>query len=427
MKINIFWFRRDLRLDDNTALNYALSDGIPVLAVYIFDTGIIEEYPADDPKISFVWETLSSLNNELDKHDSSILVLKGNPETLWRKLLDSYDINAVFINKEYEPYSISRDLKIESILREKSVKLHRFKDQVIFEEREILKSDNNPYTLFTPYKNKWLQKFSRTANREVHFSDKKKLNYFRASFPFPSIEEMGFKESSIKVKPYDLSVVKSYDKYREFPSLDKTSYLGPHLRFGTVNIRKIVDIGIRENVVFLNELIWREFFMQILFNFPKVVTGNFRSKYDNVPWRNNESDFEKWSNGQTGFPLVDAGMRQLNETGYMHNRVRMITAGFLCKQLLIDWRWGEVYFASKLLDYELSSNNGNWQWAAGTGCDAAQYFRVFNPETQRIKFDRHREYIRRWIPEIDTPDYPRQMVDHIFARNRVVEAYRSSF
>jgi len=427
MKINVFWLRHDLRLDDNTALNYALSDGIPVLSVYFFDTGIIEELPADDPKINFICESLSVINNQLHKYGSSILVLKGDPETLWRKLIESYDINSVFINKEYEPYSISRDIKVESVLREKSIPLYRFKDQVIFEEREIQKSDNNPYTLFTPYKNKWLQKFKETGNQEVHLYEKRKLNYFQSLFPFPSIEELEFKKSLIKVRPFDLSVVSSYDKYRDIPSLDKTSYLGPHLRFGTVSIRKIVDAGMRENIVFLNELIWREFFMQILFNFPNVVTGNFRSKYDNVPWRNDESDFEKWSNGQTGFPMVDAGMRQLNETGYMHNRVRMITAGFLCKHLLIDWRWGEAYFASKLLDYELSSNNGNWQWAAGTGCDAAQYFRVFNPETQRVKFDRHSEYIRRWIPEIDKPDYPEPMVDHIFARNRVVEAYRSSF
>jgi deoxyribodipyrimidine photo-lyase len=229
------------------------------------------------------------------------------------------------------------------------------------------------------------------------------------------------------VKTFDLNIIKEYHKYRDFPAIDKTSYLGPHLRFGTVSIRQIVDKAALENQVFLGELIWREFFMQILFNFPFVITGNFRSKYDNVPWRNNEPDFEKWCNGQTGYPMVDAGMRQLNETGYMHNRVRMITAGFLCKHLLIDWRWGEAYFAEKLLDYELSSNNGNWQWAAGTGCDAAPYFRVFNPNTQQIRFDRDKEFIRRWIPEIDKPDYPEPMVDHNFARNRVIEAYKSSF
>lgn len=427
MKINIFWFRRDLRLEDNTALNHAFKDGLPVLPLFIFDTVILDELPADDPRIGFIHSTLERINNELHKHGSSVLVLKGDPEKVWKKLVASYEINSVYVNKDYEPYSISRDLKIESLLRKNKISLFRFKDQVIFEEHEILKSDKDPYTLFTPYKNKWLQKFKTT---EIQINDhdlNRGKRYFNAGFSLGSPEEFGFRESQQKVKPFDLKVIKEYHKYRDFPGIDKTSYLGPHLRFGTVSIRNIVEKGVRENEVFLSELIWREFFMQILFNFPHVITANFRSKYDNVPWRNNERDFEKWCNGQTGYPMVDAGMRQLNETGYMHNRVRMITAGFLCKHLLIDWRWGEAYFAEKLLDYELSSNNGNWQWAAGTGCDAAQYFRVFNPKTQQIRFDRDKEYIKRWIPEIDKPEYPDPIVDHDFARKRVIEAYKSSF
>lgn len=425
MKINIFWFRRDLRLDDNIALNQALAEGIPVMAIFIFDTVIIDELPADDPRINFIYETLSGINNQLLKSGSSLLILKGDPETLWRNLAETYDLNAVFINKDYEPYSISRDLKVESILRQKSVSLNRFKDQVIFEEKEIVKSDNKPYTLFTPYKNRWIQKFNDKGKQKLSSSQTDEQNYFKNIFPFPTKEELGLKRSSQKVRPFDLSVISSYDKYRDIPSMDKTSYLGPHLRFGTISIRKIVDMTISENIVFLSELIWREFFMQILFNFPHVVTGNFRSKYDNVPWLNNETDFEKWSTGQTGFPIVDAGMRQLNKTGYLHNRVRMITAGFLCKHLLIDWRWGEAYFAMKLLDYELSSNNGNWQWAAGTGCDAAQYFRVFNPVTQQLKFDRNKDYVRKWVENIDNSDYPQPMIDHDFARKRVIEAYKS--
>jgi deoxyribodipyrimidine photo-lyase len=427
MKINIFWFRRDLRLDDNTALNHALAGGLPVLTVFIFDTAIIDELPADDPGISFIYSSLEKINNDLQKLGSSLLILKGDPEMGWKSLIASREINSVFINKDYEPYSISRDLKIETLLRKNKIPLLRYKDQVIFEEREILKSDQNPYTLFTPYKNKWLQRFKATGPLTHDFILSEKQNYFKGTFSLASLEELGFRKSLQKVKPYDLNVINEYNKFRDFPALDKTSYLGPHLRFGTVSIRQIVDKAARENPVFLSELIWREFFMQILFNFPYVITGNFRSKFDNVPWRNDEADFEKWCKGKTGFPIVDAGMRQLNETGYMHNRVRMITAGFLCKHLLIDWRWGEAYFAQKLLDYELSSNNGNWQWAAGTGCDAAQYFRVFNPETQQKKFDRNKEYIKKWVPEIDKPEYPDPMVDHNFARKRVIEAYKSGF
>jgi deoxyribodipyrimidine photo-lyase len=425
MKINIFWFRRDLRLDDNTALTKVLSRGIPVLTVFIIDTNIIHELSADDGRISFIYDTLSDLNIELLKHGSSLLIQKGDPATIWRNLIKSFDINSVFINKDYEPYSISRDLEIEALLRENGISLFRFKDQVIFEENEILKSDNTPYSIFTPYKNKWLQKLSDTMPQNSYSAKSFRYNYFKCRFPFPALEEFGFRKSLKRVSPYDLSVIGTYDKYRDFPSADKTTYLGPHLRFGTVSIRKIVQKALGENAVFLSELIWREFFMQVLFHFPQIVTQNFRSKYDNISWRNNESEFEKWCNGETGYPLVDAGMRQLIETGYMHNRVRMITAGFLCKHLLIDWRWGEAYFAIKLLDYELSSNNGNWQWAAGTGCDAAQYFRVFNPNIQLQKYDRDKNYCRKWIKELDRSVYPKPIVDHFFARERVISAYKA--
>jgi deoxyribodipyrimidine photo-lyase len=427
MKINIFWFRRDLRLEDNTALIKALAEGIPVLPIFIFDTSIIDELAPDDARVSFIYDTLSEIDSQLRKFESSVLVLKGDPVLLWKNLTESYSINAVFINKDYEPYSVSRDLKVESILTKKSIPLFRFKDQVIFEEKEILKSDNSPYTLFTPYKNSWVKKLTGMTEILAGLSLPVRPEFFKKIFPFPGLETLGFKKSAKQVRTYDLNVIREYHKYRDFPSRDETTYLGPHLRFGTVSIRKIVRKGLEENAVFLSELVWREFFMQILFNFPHVVTGNFRAKYDNVPWRNSESDFEKWSTGQTGYPIVDAGMRQLNETGYIHNRVRMIAAGFLCKHLLIDWRWGEAYFASRLLDYELSSNNGNWQWAAGTGCDAAQYFRVFNPVTQQQKFDHGMVYIRNWVKEIDTKEYPAPMVDHDFARKRVIEAYKSGF
>jgi deoxyribodipyrimidine photo-lyase len=426
MKINIFWFRRDLRLDDNTALIKALESGLPVLTVFIFDTNIIDELPPDDPRISFIHETLFLINDKLKKSGSSIFIRKGDPKKIWNELIVSHEINSVYINKDYEPYAIQRDNVIEALLWSKQIALKRFKDQVIFEEGEILKSDNKPYTIFTPYKRRWMKKLSDNLPMNMLSQSPAKKNYQKYIHQFPSLEELGFSKSSVKVKPFDLSVIKEYDKYRDYPSADKTSYLGPHLRFGTVGIRKIVMDALDMNAVFLGELIWREFFMQILFNFPDVITGNFKPKYNNIEWKNNEEEFERWCNGETGYPLVDAGMRQLNTTGYMHNRVRMITAGFLCKHLLTDWRWGEAYFAQKLLDYELSSNNGNWQWAAGTGCDAAPYFRVFNPETQIQKFDRNKEYVRKWIEDYDNPVYPKPIVDHDFARKRAISAYKSA-
>lgn len=425
MKINIFWFRRDLRLDDNTGLNASLNSGLPVLPLFIFDTNITDELPADDARIGFIHETLSSINKELKKKGSSLYIVRGDPAVVWKKLISDFDIGAVFINKDYEPYSIERDNAIDKILKSKQIPLYRFKDQVIFEEGEIRKTDNKPYTVFTPYRNKWLQKFSETGYAGSEKNSFLTDNFHKSVSPFPSLEEIGFRSSTIKVKPYNLSVIPEYHKYRDLPAPDKTSYLSPHLRFGTVSIRSVVSSAINENIAFLNELIWREFFMQILFSFPHVVTGNFRPAYDDIQWLNNEKNFERWCNGETGYPMVDAGMRQLNKTGYMHNRVRMITAGFLCKHLLTDWRWGEAYFAEKLLDYELSSNNGNWQWAGGTGCDAAPYFRVFNPETQQKKFDPENEYVRRWVTDFEKPGYPEKMVDHDFARIRAIEGYRT--
>jgi deoxyribodipyrimidine photo-lyase len=425
MKINIFWFRRDLRLDDNTGLNNALNSGLPVLPVFIFDINIISELLPEDPRISFIRQALLTINKELRISGSSLYVAKGAPVTVWKELLVSFDINSVYVNKDYEPYAIQRDSAIEFLLRENKIPLLKFKDQVIFEEGEILKADNKPYTIFTPFKNRWLQKRADNMPRKATYALSENPNFHKCSFAFPSLKESGFRESSVKVRPFDVSVIKDYDKYRDVPYADRTSYLGPHLRFGTVSIRKIVLVAEKENAVFLSELIWREFFMQILFNFPQVVTGNFKSKYDDILWRNNDKEFERWCRGETGYPLVDAGMRQLNNTGYMHNRVRMITAGFLCKHLLIDWRWGEAYFAGKLLDYELSSNNGNWQWAAGTGCDAAPYFRVFNPDIQLHKFDRHKEYVRKWVEEIDGSGYPKPMINHDFARKRAIAVYKS--
>lgn len=425
MKINIFWFRRDLRIEDNTGLSAALGSGNPVLPVFLFDTNIIDELPADDPRVGFIHKSLSSINDELKRSGTSLLVMKGDPEALWKKLISTYEIDAVYINKDYEPYAINRDLAVEKILMSKNIPLLRFKDQVIFEEGEVLKPDNKPYTVFTPYRNRWIQKFRETFMGQPEKKNEHAGNYYKVSFRFPSPEETGFRKSNVNVRNFDLSAIPEYEKYRDRPDEDRTTYLSPHLRFGTISIRRLVSIAFRENLTFLNELIWREFFMQILFNYPHVVTWNFRPAYDGIRWLNNEKDFDRWRTGETGYPIVDAGMRQLNATGYMHNRVRMITAGFLCKHLLIDWRWGEAYFAGKLLDYELSSNNGNWQWAAGTGCDAAPYFRVFNPETQQKKFDPHKDYIKLWVNDYGMPGYPSEIVDHDLARNRAIDTYRN--
>ncbi len=429
-EVSVFWFRRDLRLEDNTGLDQALKSGFSVLPIFIFDDEILQELPPDDARVTCIWESLRRLHTELVKLGSSLQVYRGRPLEVWKKVLKDWDVKGVYLNKDYEPYANRRDGNVEGLLKQEGIAMHSFKDQVIFEEGEILKNDGLPYHVFTPYKNKWLSTFeidglgplhegkSLTGNSELN----RKFVGYQAEFP--SLEQLNFKESGIKVRPYDLSCADDYEEERNFPATEGTSRLGPHLRFGTVSIRKIIQNLKPSHAVFLSELIWREFFMQILYHYPRVVNENFNPKYNGITWRNNQSEFDRWCQGQTGYPLVDAGMRELNETGYMHNRVRMITAGFLCKHLLIDWRWGEAYFGSKLLDYELSSNNGNWQWAAGTGCDAAPYFRIFNPVTQLKKFDKHLDYVRKWVPEVESSSYTEPMVDHKEARQRALEAYK---
>lgn len=420
MKVSVFWFRRDLRLEDNTALNEALSGDTNVLPFFIFDENIIDELQSDDPRICFIYYNLKSIDQKLKEHNSSLICLKGKPLDVWKNLIKTYSIENVFVNKDYEPYALKRDSEIQQLLTSHGIDFLSFKDQVIHEESEVLKNDGTPYTVFTPYKNKWLEIYTpKNSESTISFQ-----NFLHELKTFPSIEEIGFRTSSILVRNYNLKKLHNYKDTRDFPALDSTSYLSPHLRFGTISIRQVISQLSASDHVFMSELIWREFFMQILFHFPHVVTQNFRSKYDGIKWLNNDEDYKKWCEGKTGYPLVDAGMRQLNATGYMHNRVRMIAAGFLCKHLLIDWRLGESYFAKKLLDYELSSNNGNWQWAAGTGCDAAPYFRIFNPIAQCKKFDKDNLYIRKWIPELDSNTYPVPMIDHKYARSRALEIYK---
>ena len=423
--MNIFWFRRDLRLTDNTALSHALAVGQFTLPVFIFDINIIDELEQNDPRISFIYEQLKKIHHKLAQKGAGLVVLKGDPEKVFKKLIDTYPVKKVYFNKDYEPYALARDQKVEKLLKTHHIQVFQFKDHVLMEPDQVLKADGLPYTVFTPYKNAWMKTIdlhSIMVNTGINID-----GFYKHNVSFPSLKEVGFTKSNINVQSYGLDVVNNYHINRNIPSLDATSRLGPHLRFGTISIRQIVnelngEYG--ENNQFLFELIWREFFIQILYHFPHVIMNNFRAKYNGIQWRNNEAEFERWCNGTTGYPMVDAGMRQLNETGYMHNRVRMVTAGFLCKHLLIDWRWGEAYFASKLLDFELSSNNGNWQWAAGTGCDAAPYFRVFNPTEQIKKFDPDHLYIQQWIKELNSSSYPIPIVEHKTARERALSTYK---
>ena len=422
MKTNIFWFRRDLRLDDNVGLNSALSSGNPVLGIFIFDEDIIENLPNDDARISFIYQKLEEINKRLNTVNSSLLVIKGNPINVFKNLIKEYEIENLYSNLDYEPYAIDRDKKISDLLKKNKIHHFQYKDQVIFGPTEILKENSLPYTVFTAYKNKWLSKFKQASISTEIFLDFS--NFLKIKNQFPLLSEIGFLKSKIKVVDFNLESIDNYSNQRDYPFLNAGTSLSVHLRFGTVSIRHVINSIPNNETTFLSELIWREFFMQILFHFPYVVNSNFKKKYDEIQWKNDKKDFQNWCDGKTGYPIVDAGMQELKITGYMHNRARMIVAGFLCKHLLIDWRWGERYFSLKLLDYELSSNNGNWQWAAGTGCDSAPYFRIFNPITQQNRFDKDFIYIKRWIKDFDKENYIESIVEHDFARKRALQAYK---
>ncbi|MFO7842099.1 MAG: deoxyribodipyrimidine photo-lyase [Fidelibacterota bacterium] len=419
--VAVFWFRRDLRLEDNRALSAALESGFPVLPVFIFDENIPEDHSSCDARSDFMYDLLIGIHKTLMKHGSSLLVYRGGVKEIWKKLLREYAVKAVYVNRDYEPHAIERDEAVEVLLRENNIVMHSYKDRVIFEGDEVVKKNGMPYTVFTPYKNRWLEKFREPDHRAENVDSK---NFFPSRFHFPKREDLGIKRSGITVRDYTLENLDRYARDRNVPAADAGTYLGPHLSTGSVSIRRIIQKLTPRHDVFLSELIWREFFMQILLHYPRVVRENFREKYNGIRWRNNEKEFKSWRRGETGYPLVDAGMRQLNETGYLHNRVRMVAAGFLCKHLLIDWRWGEACFSEKLLDHELSSNNGNWQWAAGTGCDAAPYFRVFNPLSQEKKFDKDAEYITTWIPDYDKDHYIKPVVEHRYARERALSVYK---
>ena len=429
-KINLFWFRRDLRIHDNAGLYHALKGKFPVVPVFIFDKIILDKLEnKKDKRVEFIRDVIIEIQNALSKENTSLEVYYGTPQEIFEKLIKEYDVQVVYTNHDYEPYAIERDSIIKKLLAEKNIDFKTYKDQVIFEKEEVLKDDGKPYTVYTPYCRKWkdtLTDFYLTSYPvEKYFK-----NFFNQSPQrIPSLKSMGFEETDrdFPLKEPSDELIKHYNKTRDLPALNGTSRLGIHLRFGTISIRETVVRARELNGTFLNELIWREFYMSILWHFPRVGHHKaFKPEYDNIKWRNNEEEFGKWCKGETGVPIVDAGMRQLNETGFMHNRVRMIVGSFLCKSLLIDWRWGEAYFAEKLLDFDLAANNGGWQWVSGSGCDAAPYFRIFNPELQTKKFDKDLKYISKWVPDFQEFNYPKPIVDHKEAREKCLKTYKEA-
>ena len=427
-KISIFWFRRDLRLKDNHGLYQALESEKKVLPIFIFDEDILDLLEnKSDKRVDFIVQGLQTLNSFLKSKNKGIKIFKGKPLEIYKKLTENYEIEAVYSNEDYEPYAIKRDQEIADFLASKNINFHQFKDQVIFHKDEIVKADKKPYTVYTPYSKLWLNEFQK-VDLQGFPSEKKLDNLLDIPFEELKIEDIGFQKTNLafEIPEADLHIIKTYEETRNFPAVKGTTQLGVHLRFGTISVRKLAKIAKENNLTFLKELIWREFFMQILYHFPKVVNHSFKSKYDAIPWENNPEFLEKWKAGKTGFPIVDAGMRELNATGFMHNRVRMITASFLIKHLLTDWRIGEAYFAEKLMDYDLSANNGNWQWCASSGCDAAPYFRIFNPDEQQKKFDPDFKYIKKWIPEFGTKYYPKPIVEHKKAREKVLKVYKEA-
>jgi deoxyribodipyrimidine photo-lyase len=425
-KINLFWFRRDLRLDDNAGLYQALKAGKPVVPIFIFDKKILDLLEEKkDQRVTFIHEAITGIQAILVKAGSTLDVHYGKPAEVFKTLLEKYEVENVFTNHDYEPYASERDAAVNELLEQAGIGFKTYKDQVIFDRDEIIKDDGRPYSVFTPYSKRWLA----TLN-DFYLKSYPKANltqfHKQQSLNIPSLASMDFiaTEQDYPTKDPEEALIRHYDKHRDIPGVPGTSRLGVHLRFGTISIRELATKAKSLNDIYLKELIWRDFYQMILWHFPKVGKGHaFRIEYENIKWRNNEKEFERWCNGNTGYPIVDAGMRELNETGFMHNRVRMVVASFLCKHLLIDWRWGEAYFAGKLLDFDLASNNGGWQWAAGSGCDAAPYFRIFNPYLQTKKFDPEFKYIRKWVPEFEEFSYPKPIIEHEAARKRCLEVY----
>jgi deoxyribodipyrimidine photo-lyase len=430
----IFWFRRDLRLQDNHGLFQALQSGQPVLPIFIFDRKILDDLTnRSDARVSFIHQEITAMQAALRAIGSDLHVFYGEPEAVFaQEILAKYQVASVYTNHDFEPYARTRDAQIGSLCREKGADFKTFKDHVIFQYDEVLKSDGTPYVVFTPYSRVWKALALEKNAFQAYDSEVLSANFAQVSLTeqkaIASLESMGFTPSDLPLPGREVKagVIRTYDQTRNFPALpESTSRLGLHFRFGTISIREKARKAAQLNETFLSELIWRDFYAQILAHFPHVVTGAFRAQYDKVAWRDAPDEFARWCKGQTGYPLVDAGMRELNATGYMHNRVRMVVASFLTKHLMMSWQHGEAYFAEKLLDFDLASNSGGWQWAAGCGTDAAPYFRIFNPEEQMKKFDSKLEYVRKWVPEYGTPRYVAPIVEHKFARERCLATYKA--
>ena len=430
MTKSLFWHRRDLRINDNSGLNKALKSGKGVQPIFVFDKNILDTLPKNDQRVLFIYQYVQKLKEAYLKLGSDLWVFYGNPLEVIPKITFEFGFNTVFTNRDYEPYALERDKKMFELLKAENVDFQGAKDHVIFEKSEVMKDDGLPYTIFTPYSRKWKSKlndfFLSSYPVEKYLMN---LNPRGEAFEIPTLKEMGFEETQLFPFPKDSTtdaLINNYSERRNFPSVNGTSKLSVHLRFGTISIRELARKAAKLDETFLNELIWRDFYQMIIYHFPSSVKSAFKSQYDQIEWEKNEFHFQAWREGKTGYPLVDAGMRELNQTGFMHNRVRMVVASFLTKHLLLDWRWGEAYFAEKLMDFELASNVGGWQWAAGCGCDAAPYFRVFNPSAQQEKFDKKFEYIKKWVPEYGTPSYPNPIIDHKFARDRVLERFKKA-
>jgi deoxyribodipyrimidine photo-lyase len=425
-RVNICWLRRDLRLHDQAALYYALRKGLPVVVIFIFDRHILDTLDNPyDRRLTFIHAQLEKINQQLIRLGSTLITFHDTPLAAFQKLIQQFDVQEVYTNRDYEPYARQRDQKVAAFLQEKGIAFHDYKDQVIFDRDEILKPDDSPYTVYTPYMKQWKQKLNAFYTRSYPV-EKYAGHFFQMpALSLPSLESIGFRPVYMSFPPAepDEEIIRHYHVWRDYPAKEGTTKMSVHLRFGTVSIRELVRKARALNETYLNELIWREFYQMILWHFPHVVHQSFKPEYDRMEWLNDEQAFQRWCEGRTGCPIVDAGMRQLNTTGYMHNRLRMITASYLTKDLLIDWRWGEAYFAKQLLDYDLASNNGGWQWAAGCGCDAAPYFRIFNPDLQARRFDPDQAFIKKWVPEYATPEYPVPIIPHEEARKRCIEAY----
>jgi len=428
MRRAIHWFRRDLRLHDNTALRKAVEQAESVVPVFVVEDAFQTGPDVGAARAAFLFKSVSELDASLDALGQKLIIRYGRSDVEIPKLAQELKAQAVFCNKRYEPYAQARDRRVFNALNSVGVGFELFKDAVIWEEREILTKTQQLYTVFTPYANAWRSKNFAAPPRNIRKIAPCSVEV--ASHHLPTVDHFGLKLSQSIPNAGEKAGLRLLDEFirgklfhygdqRDFPAIQGTSQLSPHLRAGTVSIRKVVSDVLRARAkgnpkqknncdTFLNELIWREFYLQILHHFPHVMKGNFRREYDSLEWSHNESHFAAWKEGQTGYPIVDAAMRCLNATGWMHNRLRMIVAMFLTKDLLLNWQWGERYFMQQLVDGDLAANNGGWQWSAGTGTDAAPYFRIFNPVTQGMKFDPKGEFIRAWIPELT--DLPNQLV-----------------